>query len=86
MVLHTSTLNSLNTKIIIIIIIIKGEGSSKEWMFRLEDNGDAVLRVSVMVRVSASEAVGCGFDPEPHTKDVKIGTSGYFAWHSALYG
>ena len=82
MVLHTSTLNSLNTKIIM-IIIIKCEGSSKKWMFQLEDNGDAVLRVSVIIRESASGAVRCGFDPEPHTKDVEIGTSGYFAWHSA---
>ena len=40
---------------------------------------------SVMVRASASEAGGRGFDPGPgHTKDFKNGTSGYLAWRSAL--
>ena len=40
---------------------------------------------SVMVRASASEAGGRGFDPGPrHTKDVKNGTSGCLAWRSAL--
>ena len=35
---------------------------------------------SAMVRASASEAGGRGFDPGPrHTKDVKNGTSGYLA-------
>ena len=36
-------------------------------------------------RASASGAGGRGFDPGPrHTKGVKNGTSGYFAWCSAL--
>ena len=40
---------------------------------------------SVMVRASALEAQGRGFDPGPHhTKDVKNGISGYLAWRSAL--
>ena len=40
---------------------------------------------SVMVRASASEAGGHGFEPGPrHTKDVKNGTSGYLAWRSAF--
>ena len=40
---------------------------------------------SVMVRASASEAGGRGFESGPrHTKDVKNGTSGYLAWRSAF--
>ena len=40
---------------------------------------------SVMVRASASEAGGRGFESGPrHTKDVKNGASGYLAWHSAF--
>ena len=40
---------------------------------------------SVMVRASASEAGGRGFEPWPrHTKDVKNGTSSYLAWRSAF--
>ena len=38
-----------------------------------------------MVRASASEAGGRGFESGPrHTKDVKNGTSGYLAWRSAF--
>ena len=40
---------------------------------------------SVMVRASASEAGGRGFESGPrHTKDVKNGTSGYLAWRPAF--
>ena len=35
-------------------------------------------------RVSALGAGGHGFDPGRHTKGVRNGTSGYFAWRSAL--
>ena len=39
-----------------------------------------------MVRGSASEAGGCGFDTRPrHTKDVKNGTSSYLDLRSLIY-
>ena len=51
------------------------------WPIRVE----SLDSYSVMVRASASEAGGRGFDPGPgHTKDFKNGTSGYLAWRSAL--